>query len=123
MVEHWAFSTTNEIVSGLESGVHTHEFVERGLKATFKLANGRLLTRDAGSLTYRITFDENDEEIDFEVVSIRGATPSLRRRPFLLDTRTGTRPRLIAKRLSGPTTALGRSQVRGRAERRGRNSR
>ena len=63
---------TNEIVSGLESGVHTHEFVERGLKATFKLSHGGLLTRDAGSLTYRITFDENDEELDFEVVPIRG---------------------------------------------------
>ena len=56
---------TNEIVSGLESGVHTHEFVESGLKATFKLSHGGLLTRDAGSLTYRITFDENDEELDF----------------------------------------------------------
>ena len=76
VVEHWAFSRTNEIVSGLESGVHTHEFVERGLKATFKLANGRLLTRDAGSLTYRITFDEDDEEVDFEVVSIRGPHPA-----------------------------------------------
>jgi hypothetical protein len=52
VVEHWAFSTTNEIVSGLESGVHTHEFVERGLKATFKPPHGGLLTRDAGSLTY-----------------------------------------------------------------------
>ena len=76
VVEHWAFSRTNEIVSGLESGVHTHEFVERGLKATFKLANGRLLTRDAGSLTYRITFDEDDDEVDFEVVSIRGPHPA-----------------------------------------------
>jgi hypothetical protein len=76
VIERWAFSRTNEITSGLESGVHTHEFVERGLKATFKLANGRLLTRDAGSLTYRITFDETDEEIDFEVVSIRGPHPA-----------------------------------------------
>jgi hypothetical protein len=76
VVEHWAFSSTNQIISGLESGVHTHEFVERGLKATFKLANGRLLTRDAGSLTYRITFNEDDDEIDFEVVSIRGPHPA-----------------------------------------------
>jgi hypothetical protein len=76
VVERWAFSRTNEITSGLESGVHTHEFVERGLKATFKLAHGGLLTRDAGSLTYRITFDENDEELDFEVVSIRGPHPA-----------------------------------------------
>ena len=76
VVEQWAFSSTNVIVTGLESGVHTHEFVERGLKAKFKLANGRLLTRDAGSLTYRVTFDEDDEVIDFEVVSIRGPHPA-----------------------------------------------
>jgi hypothetical protein len=76
VVEHWAFVSTNEIVSGLESGVHTHEFVERGLKAKFKLAKGGLLTRDAGNLTYRVTFDANDEVIDFEVVSIRGPHPA-----------------------------------------------
>lgn len=76
VVEHWAFVRTNEIVSGLASGVHTHEFVERGLKATFKLANGRLLTRDAGNLTYRVTLDANENFIDFEVVSIRGPHPS-----------------------------------------------
>lgn len=76
VVERWAFSQTNEIISGLESGVHTHEFVERGLKATFKLANGRLLTRDAGALTYRVTFDENDEVTDFQLVSMRGPHPA-----------------------------------------------
>jgi hypothetical protein len=75
VVERWAFSQTNEITSGLESGVHTHEFVERGLKASFKLANGRLLTRDAGKVTYRVTFDADDNFIDFEVVSIRGPHP------------------------------------------------
>jgi len=76
VVEHWAFVRTNEVISGVVGAVHTHEFVERGLKATFKLANGRLLTRDAGNLTYRITFDANDEPIDFEVVSIRGPHPA-----------------------------------------------
>lgn len=82
VVERWAFAQTNEIISGMESGVHTHEFVERGLKAAFKLANGRLLTRDAGSLTYRVTFDENDEFIGFEVVSIRGPHPAFEEDPF-----------------------------------------
>ena len=76
VVERWAFSETNEITSGLESGVHTHEFVDRGLKAAFKLANGRLLTRDAGAVTYRVTFDENDDVTNFEVVSIRGPHPA-----------------------------------------------
>ena len=76
VVEQWAFTSSNEIISGLESGVHTHEFVERGLKAKFKLANGRLLTRDAGSVTYRVTFDADDEVTGFEVVSIRGPHPA-----------------------------------------------
>ena len=75
VVERWSRLFMNEIVSGLESGVHTHEFVERGLKATLKLANGRLLTRDAGSLTYRVTLDAGDNVIDFEVVSIHGPHP------------------------------------------------
>ena len=75
VVEHWSVMRTNEIVTGLESGVHTHEFVEKGLKASFKLANGRVLTRDAGNLRYRITFDAKDEVTDFQVVSIRGPHP------------------------------------------------
>jgi hypothetical protein len=75
VVERWSVMRTNEIVSGLESGVHTHEFIERGLKATFRLKNGGLLTRDAGSLTYRVTFDASDNVTNFEVVSIRGPHP------------------------------------------------
>ena len=75
VVERWSMMSTNEIVSGLESGVHTHEFVERGLKAMFRLKNGGLLTRDAGSLTYRVTFDAADQMTGFEVVSVRGPHP------------------------------------------------
>jgi hypothetical protein len=73
--EHWAVLRTNEIISGLESGVHTHEFTERGLKATYVLVGGGLITRDAGSLTYRVTFDENDNVTNFEIVQIHGPHP------------------------------------------------
>jgi hypothetical protein len=76
VVERWSNMATNEIISGLESGVHTHEFSERGLKATYRLKNGGLLSRDAGSLTYRVTFDASDNVTDFEVVSIRGPHPA-----------------------------------------------
>ena len=76
VVERWSVMSTNEIVSGLESGVHTHEFTERGLKAMLRLKNGGLLTRDAGSLTYRVTFNAIDQVTGFEVVSIRGPHPS-----------------------------------------------
>ena len=76
VVEHWAFRSTNEIVEGVEEGPHTHMFIENGLKATLKLANGRLLTRDAGSLAYAISFDEDDNVTGFEVVWMRGPHPS-----------------------------------------------
>jgi hypothetical protein len=74
-VERWAFSGTNEIVIGTEAGAHTHEFTENGLKATLKLANGRVLTRDAGSLTYRVSFDAADNEVGFELVDMNGPHP------------------------------------------------
>ena len=76
VVERWSVTRTNEIVSGLESGPHTHEFVENGLKATYRLVNGGLLTRDAGSLTYRVSFDENDDVTDFEAITIHGPHPN-----------------------------------------------
>jgi hypothetical protein len=75
VVERWSFMSTNQIISGLESGVHTHEFTENGLKAMFKLKHGGVITRDAGSLTYRVTFDENDNVTDFEAVTIHGPHP------------------------------------------------
>jgi hypothetical protein len=75
VVERWSFTSKNQIISGLESGVHTHEFTENGLKAMFKLKHGGVITRDAGSLTYRVTFDENDEVIGFEPVTIHGPHP------------------------------------------------
>lgn len=75
VVEHWSFASTNRIVVGTEAGAHTHEFTENGLKATLKLANGRLLTRDAGSLTYRISFDAADNEVDFQLVDMNGPHP------------------------------------------------
>jgi hypothetical protein len=74
-VERWSTAGTNEIVVGTEAGAHTHEFIERGLKATLKLANGRLLTRDAGSLTYRVSFDAADNEVGFELVDMNGPHP------------------------------------------------
>ena len=75
VVEQWSFINKNQIISGLESGVHTHAFIENGLKAMFKLEHGGVITRDAGSLTYRVTFDENDEVTDFEAVTIHGPHP------------------------------------------------
>jgi hypothetical protein len=75
VVERWSFTGRNQIISGLESGVHTHEFTETGLKAMFRLKNGGVITRDAGFLKYRVTFDEDDNVTNFEAVRIRGPHP------------------------------------------------
>ncbi|HSI97314.1 MAG TPA: hypothetical protein VK926_03045 [Gaiellaceae bacterium] len=75
VVERWSQLETNEIVEGQESGPHTHEFSNTGLKAMLKLKNGGVLTRDAGSITFRVSFDENDDFVGLEVVSIHGPHP------------------------------------------------
>jgi hypothetical protein len=61
----FAGQTTNVITSGTEEGVHTHVFTTKGLPEKIKLVGGRVLTRDAGIIAETITFDENDEEIDY----------------------------------------------------------
>ena len=75
VVERWSFAQTNNIIEGLESGPHTHEFTENGLKALFRAKQGGVITRDAGSVTYRVSFDENDNVTDFEAVTIHGPHP------------------------------------------------
>jgi hypothetical protein len=76
VIDSAAGSVTNEIVVGLESGAHTHRFVENGLRAKLKLANGRVLTHDAGTITYDVFFDENGEFVGQEVVSVHGPHPA-----------------------------------------------
>jgi hypothetical protein len=76
LIERSAGESLNTIVVGLESGAHTHEFVERGLRARLKLANGRVLIRDAGVITYRVSFDANDEFIGLEIVDVSGPHPA-----------------------------------------------
>ena len=41
----------------------------------FRAKQGGVITRDAGSLTYRVSFDENDNVTDFEAVTIHGPHP------------------------------------------------
>ena len=76
VVDQSAGNFRNEIVAGLESGVHTHVFVENGLRAKLKLQNGGLLTLDAGSLGYSLTFDANDNVTDFELLWMHGPHPA-----------------------------------------------
>ena len=72
VIDSAAGQSTNVIVAGQESGPHTHRFTEKGLRAKLKLANGGVLTRDAGSITYEASFDENDEFIGVTVIDVNG---------------------------------------------------
>jgi hypothetical protein len=54
----------------------TEEIVETGLRARLKLSNGGVLTSDHGLLHYVISFDENDEVVDVEVLRDRGGHPA-----------------------------------------------
>ena len=76
LVERASGQSLNTIVVGLESGPHTHEFVERGLRARLKLENGRVLIRDAGVIVYRVSFDANDNFLGVEIIDVRGPHPS-----------------------------------------------
>ena len=76
VIESFAGSNTNEVVVGLESGAHTHRFVENGLRAKLKLAHGRVLTVDAGQIVYDASFDEKGEFVGVEVISVHGPHPA-----------------------------------------------
>lgn len=72
VIDSAAGSSTNVIVAGQEAGAHTHEFTENGLRAKLQLANGRVLTRDAGTLTWLASFDDNGEFVDLEILHVGG---------------------------------------------------
>lgn len=76
LVERSSGQSLNTIVVGLESGAHTHEFVERGLRARLKLENGRVLIRDAGVIIFRVSFDADGEFVGLEIVDVRGPHPA-----------------------------------------------
>ena len=72
VIDSVAGQFTNAIISGQESGPHTHQGTVHGLPEKLQSANGGLLVRDAGTLTYRISFDENDEVTGVEIVKDAG---------------------------------------------------
>lgn len=68
---------TVEMAAPTQSGAtETIEVIETGLRANLKLANGRVLTSDHGLLHYLISFDENGNFLDVEVLRDRGGHPA-----------------------------------------------
>jgi hypothetical protein len=74
VINTFAGQVTNTIVEGDESGVHTHVFTTKGQPEKLRVAGGGVLTLDAGLIVERITFDANDEIIDYEA-SWKGPHP------------------------------------------------
>ena len=64
------------VVPAQGGAARTEEVVENGLRARLKLPNGRVLTTDHGLLHYLISFDENDEVVDVDVLRDRGGHPA-----------------------------------------------
>ena len=72
VIDSVAAQFTNAIISGQESGPHTHEGTVHGLPEKLQSADGGVLIRDAGTLTYRVTYDANDIVTGFEIVKDAG---------------------------------------------------
>ena len=68
---HEAGRFMNEIISGLESGAHTHRQVEVGLRGAIRGPGGRIV-RDAGVIAFEITFDADDEVTDVQIIDVKG---------------------------------------------------
>jgi hypothetical protein len=63
-----------EFVSGDPDGLHVTQFTNKGLPELFKTPRGDVLTRDAGYIGFRDTFD-GDEFLGGEIVTNKGPHP------------------------------------------------
>jgi len=72
VIDSVAGQFTNAIIVGQESGPHTHLSTVHGLPEKLQRVNGGLLIRDAGTLTFLLSFDENDEVTGLEIVKDAG---------------------------------------------------
>ena len=75
VTDHWAGRGFDVIVEGVEEGPHTHLTTETGLRAFLKAPGIGRVTRDAGNIQFRVSFDADDNVVDFEVVHDHGDHP------------------------------------------------
>ena len=78
VIQRFALQSLETMVSGDPEGVHTVDFTSKGLPELFQTKHGGVLTRDAGYIVLRTTFD-GDEFISFEIVLNRGPHPQAER--------------------------------------------
>lgn len=67
VINHFAGRFTDVIVSGDPEGIHVHEFTNIGLPEQLRLEHGGVITLDAGSITFRDTFN-GDQFLSEEVI-------------------------------------------------------
>ena len=75
VTDHWAGRAFDVIVEGVEEGPHTHVTTETGLRAFLKAPGIGRVTCDAGNIQFRVSFDADDNVVDFEVVHDHGDHP------------------------------------------------
>jgi len=76
VIQRFAGPVTNTLISGDPAGIHVDESTVKGLPELFKTPHGGVLTRDAGYLVVRNTFD-GDELISSEIVLAKGPHPDI----------------------------------------------
>jgi hypothetical protein len=74
VIEHFANTSSDVLVSGDPDGIHVVDTTVKGLPELFKPPHGGVLTRDAGYIVLRQTFD-GDEFISGEILINKGPHP------------------------------------------------
>ena len=76
VIQRFAGPIWDTLISGDPEGIHVDESTVKGLPELFKTPHGGVLTRDAGYLVVRNTFD-GDEFISSEIVLDKGPHPDI----------------------------------------------
>ena len=76
VIQRFAGPIWDTLISGDPEGIHVDESTVKGLPELFKTPHGGILTRDAGYLVVRTTFD-GDEFISMEIVLDKGPHPDI----------------------------------------------
>ncbi len=74
VINHFANTFSDLVISGDPEGLHVHEFTFKGLPEMLRTQNGGVLIRDAGYLIFHQTFD-GDEFISSEIFVDKGPHP------------------------------------------------
>ena len=75
VIQHFANTSSAVLVSGDPDGIHVLDVTVKGLPELFKPPHGGVLTRDAGRIVLRQTFD-GDEFISGEILINKGPHPA-----------------------------------------------